>query len=137
MNAKELAQKLNGSEYPLRLNAELKEQAKSAGLVIIYGASDDLMEFDGAIYDEIGCYEGGTALVDEKGLLPDRENIESDDELKDFFQGRNKARSIEAIWIDEGDYSWQYKTEIPHETFDIESDGEKYCKGLVFSLADI
>ena len=93
MNAKELAQKLNGSEYPLRLNAELKEQAKSAGLVIIYGASDDLMEFDGAIYDEIGCYEGGTALVDEKGLLPDRENIESDDELKDFFQGRKKLEA--------------------------------------------
>ncbi|MCW7553618.1 hypothetical protein NX722_13475 [Endozoicomonas gorgoniicola] len=136
MNTKELAQQLNGTEYPLRPSAELKEQAKVAGLVIVYGASDDLMDFDGAIYDELGCYEGGIAFVDEKGLLPERKNIEDDEELKEFFSRQPKAKSIEAVF-DEDDYTWLYKTDIPHETFEIVSDGEKYCKGMVFSLADI
>ena len=138
MNTKELAKQLNGASYPLRPSADLKEQAKAAGLVIVYGASDDLMKFDGAIYDEIGCYEGGTAYVDDKGLLPERENIEDDEELKDFFARQPKAKKIEAVWSDDGDgYAWSYKTDIQHETFEIIDDDEKYCLGIVFSLAEI
>jgi hypothetical protein len=38
---------------------------------------------------------------------------------------------IDAVWC-EGEYSWTYKTNIPHATFDIWEDGEKYCKGIVF-----
>jgi len=37
----------------------------------------------------------------------------------------------------DGEYFWTIDTNIPHETFDILADGEKYCKGIVFSLNDI
>lgn len=138
MNAKELAAQLNGLQYPVRIPKTLTDAAKAAGLVIVYGASDDLMEFEGAIYDEIGCYDGGTAYVDAKGLLPDRDSIEDDDELKDYFARQPNAQPIEALWCQEGEYSWTYKTDIPHETFEVMEDGEPpYCRGIVFALSDL
>jgi hypothetical protein len=138
VNAKELAAQLNGMQYPLRLPKTLTDEAKASGLVIVYGASDDLMEFEGAIYDEVGCYDGGTAYVDAKGLLPDRDSIEDDEDLKDYFARQPNAKTIEALWCKEGEYSWTYKTDIPHETFEVLEDGEPpYCRGIVFALADI
>jgi hypothetical protein len=65
--------------------------------VIVYGASDDLMEFEGAAYEEISCYNGGTALVDAKGILPDQVSIDDDDELEHYFQRKAKAKPIEAL----------------------------------------
>jgi hypothetical protein len=53
--------------------------------------------------------------------------------FKQTLKGMSK---IKTIW-DEGGYSWQYETDIPHATFEIVEDGEKYCKGIVFNLADI
>jgi hypothetical protein len=128
---------LNGREYPFDLTAEGKAQAKAAGLVVIFGASDDLMELRGAINDEFGCHDGGTALIDGKGLLPDRDSIEDDDELKDFFARQPDAKTVEALWAAEPGYSWTYKTDVPHATFDIMEDGIVYCRGIVIDVADL
>jgi hypothetical protein len=137
MTKEALAKKLNNIEYPVRIDAELKEEAKANGLVIVYGASDDLMELDGAIYDEIGCYDGGEALIDKEGLLPERDQIEDDGALENFFQRKPKAKTIEAVWCKDPIYCWTYKTDIPHITFEVLEGNEKYCKGIVFALADI
>ncbi|MNC73376.1 hypothetical protein D3C75_1245610 [compost metagenome] len=104
--------------------------------MIVFGASDDLMEFEGAIRDEFGCYNGGTALVDAEGLLPDRENIEDDDELKAFFKREPLAKKIKAVWDKDG-FSWIYETDIPHSTFDVLEGEDSYCRGTVFALADL
>lgn len=125
-----------GGEYLYDLTREQQAQAKAAGLVVVFGASDDLMEFRGAIHDELGCYGGGTALVDAKGLLPKRGQIKDDDELRDYFERQPLAAKINAVWAGEGDYSWTYVTTIPHATFEVVEDGEPYCRGIVFALAD-
>jgi hypothetical protein len=142
MNAKELAQALDGSEYPLRIQKDVLDAAKKAGLVIVYGASDDLMEFEGAIYDEVGVCDGGTARVDSKGIIPEFEQIDKEaydakDKLREYFQRENSGKVIEALWCAEEDYSFTYKTDIPHETFNVVEDGKPYCRGIVFSLGDI
>jgi hypothetical protein len=135
MNAKDLAVQLNGIQYPVRIPKTLTDAAKAAGLVIVYGASDDLMEFEGAIYDELGAYEGATASLDSSGLL---QNDCDNDECPHFEKLKEKAATIEAVWDDGTGYSWTYKTEIPHETFDVLEDGEPpYCRGIVFALADV
>ena len=136
MNAKGIAAALNGSQYPLRIPTDIVKGAKEAGLVIVYGASDDLMEFEGAIRDELGAPT--TAYVDSKGLLPDRDSIRDDDELKDYFARQPHAKPIEALWCKEGEYSFTYRTDIPHETFEVLEDGcPPYCRGIVFALADV
>ncbi|MGS3142153.1 hypothetical protein ACB274_06090 [Aeromonas sanarellii] len=138
MQVQDLAGRLNGASYPLRISKELEAQAKVAGLVIVYGASDDLMEFAGAINDEIGVWDGGTALVDAEGLLPeDADNLDTDEERARYYYRKGRAKTIEALWAKEGDYSWTYRTEIPHETFEVVEGSGPYCRGIVFSLADL
>lgn len=134
----EIAAALNGKEYPLdrQITNELRMQAKAGGIVIVYGASDDLMEFDGVFRDEVGCYDGGEAFVDKSGVLQ-RDSAESDEEIAEFVTRKKSARKIEALWGAEYGYSWTYKTDIPHATFEVIEDGEPYCRGIVFSVEDL
>ncbi|MCK0547871.1 hypothetical protein KJW28_09250 [Pseudomonas syringae pv. aptata] len=103
----------------------------------MYGASDDLMEFDGASSEEIDCYDGGTAHVDRQGVLPDRDSLEDDEEIAKYAARKKGAKAIEALWCKETGYSWTYQTDIPHATFEVLEDGEHYCRGIVFSLTDL
>ena len=125
MNAKELAKKLDGNFYGNEIPKELEVSAKENGLIVVFGASDDLCEFRGAIYDEADCYGGGEVMFDKEGNFAYVDD--GDDPL---------PNTIQAIWNKRG-YSWTYKTEIPHETFDIYEDEETYCQGIVFSINDL
>lgn len=129
----EIAAELDGSEYPLRVSKELQARAKEAGVVIVYGASDDLMEIDGVMTDEIGCNDGGTAYITPLGIV---ENECSDSDCPYFESQKDSAATIDAVWNIDG-YSWMYKTKIPHVTFEVVEAGEKYCRGIVFDLDDI
>ena len=129
MDKKELAQLINGREYGYELFKDVRKAAKDVGLVIVSGASDDLMEFDGAIYDEGGCFDGGKVLFDRTGVSQD---------------GDERANCIEALWCDKSALdengnvvTWTYKTDIPHETFIIYDNGETFCQGIVFDLSDV
>ena len=123
ITAKELAHLLDGREYGNEISAREAEWAKESGLVVVYGYSDDNMEFNGALYDEVGCFEGGVAFVT-------RDNVYGDSECP------RGARRIEALWNDSGSPCWTYKTDIPHETFGIYEDGELFCVGIVFRIED-
>lgn len=136
MTSKEqLAEKLNGVQYGDETNMEIEREARESKLVIVFGASDDLIEFRGAINDEASGLS--PALVDHKGLLPEREQISDDAELEVFFARRKTARTIEPLWCKEAGYSWTYKTDIPHATFIVEEDGDTYCRGIVFALQEL
>lgn len=126
----ELVVILNGGTYRNEISKALEIEARESGLVVVFGASDDLMEFRGAIDDEVGCFDGGTAYITNKGLLTNRCR---DDGCPYFIDEGLRAMKIHAIWGKNG-YSWIYKTDINHETFDIMDGGEKYCRGIVFHL---
>ncbi|MGX9698155.1 KTSC domain-containing protein [Janthinobacterium lividum] len=132
-----LAGLLTGREYGKEMAKEEEMQAKVAGLIVIFGASDDLMELRGAINDEFSCYGGGVALVDAKGVLPFREDIDDDERLKDYWARVPGARAVDALWGKEDGYSWTYRTDVPHATFEIVEDGEPYCRGIVIDVADL
>ncbi len=137
MNAEILSKKLNGVAYGNETTPEIENEAKESGLVIVFGASDDLMEFRGAIYDEVSAYDGGSAFVTEDGLL---ENKCDDEDCPYFKKEQVKAREIKAEWCPEKDgetyASWKITTDIPHHTFEVMEDDELYCVGLVFLLAN-
>ena len=132
-----LAGLLTGREYGKEMAKEEELQAKAAGLIVIFGASDDLMELRGAIHDEFSCYGGGVALVDAKGVLPFREDIDDDEQLKDYWARVPAARAVDALWDKEDGISWSYRTDVPHATFEIVEDGEPYCRGIVIDVADL
>ena len=132
MNIEELAAKLNGRQRGEEFTNEEEKIAKENNLVIVYGASDDLMEFAGAINDEVGCYDGGTAYLTDKGLV---QNECDDEECPYYVKQLDSANTIKEIWGDSG-YSWIYETKIPHTKFTIFEDGEPYCEGIIFCLKD-
>lgn len=136
-----LAALLNGREYRDEISSAEENDAKASGLVVVFGASDDLMELRGAISDEAGCNDGGDLTVDSKGLIPDWEVIDHDDEreVRDYLKRKDAVgtRIISALWCKEGGYSWTYETEIQHATFEVVEDGKPYCRGIVFDLKDL
>lgn len=125
----EAAAALDGNEYGFEGSRELFARMKAAGLVAVFGASDDLMEFRGAVYDEIGAYDGGTAYFTENGRLSE--------ETSNFDALKMKSMPVKAIWCPEGlDVSWMMTTNLPHARFKIMEGGDLYCSGLVFDLKD-
>jgi len=142
MTTKEWAAKLNGREYPFsqQISKEEIAAAKAEGIVIVYGASDDLMELEGAIRDEVGAHEGGTACILGGKLLEPHDADRCDCPYCGYAEAEQRAKVIKALWCPEnvpGNPSWAYKTDIPHETFDIMEDGELYCRGIVFRIEDV
>lgn len=136
MTAKELALKLNGREYGNEITSAEEASAKEAGLVVVFGASDDLIEFRGAIDDEVDCYEGGIAHIGNQGVFRSPDNCDECGLCEYVKNEKDGCVTISARWY-KGDYAWSYRTEIPHETFEILEDGERYCRGIVFSIEDL
>jgi len=134
MTRDEAAAALNGCWYGNEVSREMEAALKADGLVAVFGASDDLMELRGAISDEVGCYDGGTAYLNGSGLLV---NDCDNDRCPHFERVKEAAKTIEAIWSPEGEnLSWVYRTALPHSTFEVVEDGEPYCRGIVFLLSD-
>ena len=46
------------------------------------------------------------------------------------------AKKINAFWC-LNEWCWTFKTDIPHEEFEFYSDGEPFCKGIVFYKKDM
>lgn len=141
MTPEQFAAMLNGREYRSEITRDEAATAKRHGLVVVFGASDDLCELRGAIDDEVGCYDGGRFRIDAKGIVPSSEAIDpkrmSDDEIRNILDRRRDAVTIEAVWHDEDRPAWTYKAPFPHATFDIHDDGDPYCRGIVFAIAEI
>jgi hypothetical protein len=135
MTPKQLAAQLNGREYGEEITKEEEKLARENNLVVVFGYSDDNMELRGAITDEVGCYDGGACYISPNGILPNFDDVE-EEYMEQYINDKKKAKLVTALW-DKNGYSWVYATDIPHETFDILEDGEKYCRGLVFSLDSI
>jgi hypothetical protein len=135
----DLAALLNGREYGEEITKPEEDAAKAAGLLVVFGASDDLMEFRGAVHDECGAYDGTTAMVHALGVLPAWEDFdEKDDEdmAQAYFVNKKQAFPVAAAW-DVDDYSWVISANVPCATFDILEDGDKYCRGIVIDMADL
>lgn len=143
MTAQELAARLHRRDYGNEITTDEEKEAKAAGLVVVYGYSDDNVELAGAIDDEIGAYDGTTLRITPDGLLPawPEDGFADEAEAEGYFLKKHAGfQTIEAVWAPpDGDAgkSWVYRTEIPHATFDVMEDGEVFCTGIVFALADV
>lgn len=129
MELKEFATMLNGREYGYpQFNQEELRIAKDNGFVIVSGASDDLVELEGAITDEGGCWEGGTISVK---AIPDGGIVHNCE--------RSNTFSFDVKWCKDKDENgnvipWTYDVPIEHEVFMIYDDGAPYCRGFVFKV---
>lgn len=144
MNKEQLAELLNGREYRNEITREEAKLAKGNGLLVCFGVSDDLLELEGIISDEVGARNGTTAVIvkNKSGAI----DILSEYSLREIQQvlsehnlpfNLNKVE-IEAKWAPKDpECSWLITTELPHATFDIFEDGDLYCRGMVVDQKDI
>jgi len=129
------AEMLSGREYGMEISREEAQAAKEAGLVVVYGYSDDCMELRGAIDAETGAYEGTTIYIGKDGLVDDPTCSDAEYCTCPYFVAvKNTAKAIKAVWHDEGGPCWTFETDIPHETFTLIEDDEPWCIGIVFSM---
>lgn len=138
MTATELAAMLNGVSYGREVSELAQRIAEESGLVIIYGASDDLMEIDGAIRDEADVWNGGLVRIDRNGVhrFPDSD---CDGQNCPYFrESLTRCISVQAVWYGRNEAAaWTYETSVPHAEFKIFEDNELWCVGIVFSINDI
>jgi len=132
MTIQEFAKMLDGREMGHEYTEEQEELAKGLGFIFVYGYSDDNAEFRGAIDEEVGRYGSKTIHLDEKGIFEECECRCSRSVL-----AKEKCKTIEAVWHDVGEFAWTYETNIPHATFIIMEDGEKFCCGIVFDIKSL
>lgn len=140
LTVKEVAEKLDGSHYPgPNISEEFQAELEEAGIVVLYGASDDLTEIAGAYYDEVGA--GTMIRFDENGKMVTANDSECDsrDECPYFERYFHTL----PFWIHSSDdLPWAYETNIPGvERFNVievyNGEAGHYGQGIVFSINDM
>ncbi|MCZ7861804.1 hypothetical protein O9X98_10470 [Agrobacterium salinitolerans] len=129
MDVHEAAAALDGNEYGNEGSPELFKAMKDAGLLAIYGASDDIAVLNGAEHDE--AY-GEVLYFTPDGMLKN----DCDDDGCPYFKKEKKRAATVKVKYCEGDYTIKVSTDIPHAKFTIKEDGDNYCAGVVFALKD-
>ena len=154
----DLAQLLDGNEYRDELYNEyginVSDICKNNKWVIIYGASDDLIEFNGFIDDEDGAWDGALCKLVKPGDFylknEDEETYKksknykfvpiSENELNIIKNNNYKDTCVvEQLWCpDDSEASWQVNVKgVPFARFNIMEDEELYCEAAVIDLSSL
>lgn len=137
MTIKDLVGILDGVSYEDMLNRRFYDSITSSGLVVAYGASDDLFEFEGKIEDEFGAYNGCQILIRDGNIIDPTQYENCETQSCPFYKNEiDRCKPIVARWHDSGNPCWTVETDIPHEIFNIYDDGEVFSVGIVFDIDD-
>lgn len=127
------ARHFHGREIGFEVNPSEEVALKAAGMVAVFGYSDDCTEFRGAIRDEAWL---GEMNITPKGKILDADKLEALESL--VADGTiDVMPPLGFINADYGANGHTYETTLPHATFDIMEGSGLYCRGIVFRLADI
>ena len=141
MTKEELAARLHGRSIGKEITPEEEQLAKDAGLVVVFGYSDDNVELRGVIHDEAGCYNGGEVeLCEDESVLEAWDQVDHDSEraCEEYFERKGLPhKTLVCKWGEGETYSWTYEIGVPCASFDVLENGEPWCRGIVFAIADL
>lgn len=127
--------RLSCREYSKELTVQEEEQLKKEGLVVVFGANDDLCQIRGAISDKIRCSSDKTIFYVEKidsFISKDYYKTNHQELTKIDLYGRPylKINSMDGLW----------RYDISKNVYNLEFnilEGEKiYCIGKIFFKED-
>lgn len=138
MDANQAAAALDGTEYRAEWPRDLLVAMRTAGLVAITGASDDLADLAGAIRDEVPANGRKTTLLLKAGGLVPYPACDCDEarELHEIRAAGAAKVTVEFSPEDRPGLTWRVTTGLPHARFTIVEDGEPFCEGIVIALSD-
>ena len=152
----DLAKLLDGNEYRDELQNDygmnVYDLCKEKGWVIAYGASDDLLELEGVITDELGAWDGCIAQFYKKdSYYPEYEEEDTYRKAKEdiFYPIEESVLKhtketnykdtvvIESLWCPAGtDMSWQINVAgAPCAKFNVMEDDEVYCEAAIIDMS--
>jgi len=114
---KEFAEMLHGRDCKPNLSQNELLLAKMRGFVVVYGDSDDRVEFEGAIREEghtnplTKDSPAGVLVLSGSGEL-----LDEDSDLYAEYININR-NVITVFYCSKGNLNWVFETDIPHETF--------------------
>ena len=124
---------LHNRQYRDETTPEIIQFAKDNNLVIVFGSSDDLVEFCGAIDDERYAHIYTEIFLSKQKILTSECELGSScPHWKELNE--SMPESIKKITINGNHPYWTYQVDFAHLTFDILEDEDKYCEGIIFSL---
>jgi len=129
-----LAGLLNGRQYREEITRAEAQQARESGLLVAFGASDDLLELRGIINDEFHAYTGCEIGITASGIVinDDREEFDRKNLIRAGWTPPAPAFTIKAEWCPASlDTAWLITSSLPQSVFDIMEDGRLYCRGIV------
>lgn len=138
----EFAELLNNRDYMCEITKQEEDLARQHGLLVVFGYSDDLVEFRGIVYEEVSAYNGTTLQINSEGVIPKWETIQagiSEQEAEEYFRVKALPHvGIRAQWCSKGGPPWKI-TAIDIDpshfaSFLIIDEGEPFCQGLVIDF---
>jgi hypothetical protein len=114
---KEFAAMLHGRDRQPHLSPDERLLAEQKGYVIVYGDSDDRVEFEGAIKEEgytnplLRDCPAGVLALSENGTLLDEDSALY---IECIAENRN---IINVFYCSKDGLNWAFESSIPHETF--------------------
>lgn len=151
MTKEELAAKINGRTLSRLMSKQEQEEAREAGLVVVYGKNDDTVVFDGALWGQDINVLGGDYFIISKPaeFIPVQCNCCKYDTQMYIKSDCVEPMSVGSSPIDHPNlffadgyptskyYLWAISTNLPSAMFKIERSGRMFGIGVVVSLEDI
>lgn len=128
------AKELDGREYGDEIKDIECEHAADANLLVVFGYSDDSVEFRGAFADGAGASsrERKTYFT-RKGLLQPHDQRDCECPFCGYAAAVAAAMSVTSSRDKNG---WHFATDLSHAKFRVMKDGEQFCEGLVIQLPE-
>ncbi|MEG1925428.1 MAG: hypothetical protein RR415_06750 [Ruthenibacterium sp.] len=141
INIINFAEMLNGRKAGAEIDRKEEEVAEVLGFVVMYGKGDSSYEMRGAISAHFNCAERGRVLVGPNGIVSscvyDEHSGDPEQECEKVKRAKAASSPIDVYWCDkQTEYTWSFKTNIPHATFCIRDGAELFCEGIVFALPE-
>lgn len=139
MTHEEFAALLNSREYMQEITDEESDLARQLDLLVVFGYSDDCVEFRGVIDDECGVYKFGIDGVGRAArIIPleidyqEVELLEKFNVLKAVKDKQSNCITIEPFHTSDG---WIFHTNASaYSTFTVMEEGQVFGKGLVIDM---
>ena len=128
----DIAKAMHCREYRHEISKDEEKLLKQLGYVVAFGYSDDLVEFRGAINDE-GTFGYRIALTKSGLYSPERDGCEDCPHEQRIIA---KLPAIQSKENHRGYFMYIFSNCIEWAGFDIFDAGQKYCRGIVFSIND-
>lgn len=136
---KKMAELLDLRQYREEVSPAEDSSARSQGLLIVYGASDDLCEFAGIYSEEHGAGEKTVFEFDGDGAFIEKFPDMHEELVKGGWKPPKTAFTVTAEFCpDDFDGTWKMSSSVPTEYksyFYVYEDEDLYCRGLVIDVA--